>query len=82
MRKITLFLMLMVSMITTAYAQTIQRVEVALTTQEGLPGYVSSPHDHAVINPESQWDKGGVAALIDGDPNINLTINLVCVFIN
>ena len=69
MRKITLFLMLMVSMITTAYAQTIQRVEVALTTQEGLPGYVSSPHDHAVINPESQWDKGGVAALIDGDPN-------------
>ena len=56
-------------MITTAYAQTTQKVEVALTTQEGQPGYVSSPHDHAIINPNSQWDKGGVAALIDGDPN-------------
>ena len=50
-------------------AQTTQKVEINLTTTTGQPGYVSSPHDHAVINPNSQWDKGGVAALIDGDPN-------------
>ena len=52
-----------------AMAQTTQKVEINLTTTTGQPGYVSSPHDHAVINPNSQWDKGGVAALIDGDPN-------------
>ena len=50
-------------------AQTTQKVEINLTTTSGQPGYVSSPHDHAVINPNSQWDKGGVAALIDGNPN-------------
>ena len=47
-------------------AQTTQKVEINLTTTAGQPGYVSSPHDHAVINPDSPWDKGGVAALIDG----------------
>ena len=52
-----------------AMAQTTQKVEINLTTTTGQPGYVSSPHDHAVINPYSQSDKGGVAALIDGDPN-------------
>ena len=52
-----------------AMAQTTRKVEINLTTTTGQPGYVSSPHDHAVINPDSKWDKGGVAALIDGDPN-------------
>ncbi len=44
----------------------ITTTEVALTTEAGQPGYVSTPHDHAVINPNSQWDMGGIAALIDG----------------
>ena len=73
MRKITFFFALMVAMVTTAFAATpaeevtVTKTKVALTTKEGQPGYVSSPHDHAVINPTSQWDMGGVAALIDGD---------------
>ena len=65
MRKFTLFLMSLFLTVG-AMAQTTQKVEVALTTTAGEPGYVSSPHDHAVINPDSPWDKGGVAALIDG----------------
>ena len=75
MRKFTFFLALMVAMVTTAFAAapedavTVVKTEVALTTVAGQPGYVSSPHDHAVINPNSPWDKGGVAALIDGDVN-------------
>ena len=68
MRKFTLFLMSLFLSVG-AMAQTTQKVEINLTTTTGQPGYVSSPHDHAVINPNSQWDKGGVAALIDGDPN-------------
>ena len=64
MRKITLFLMLMVAIVTTAFSQT----KIELTTEAGQPGYISTPHDHAVINPDSKWDKGGIAALIDGDP--------------
>ena len=47
--------------------ETIQ--EINLTTEAGLPGYISSPHDHAVINPTSPWDQGGVAAMIDDDVN-------------
>ena len=68
MRKFTLFLMSLFLSVG-AMAQTTQKVEINLTTIAGQPGYVSSPHDHAVINPNSQSDKGGVAALIDGDPN-------------
>ena len=68
MRKITLILSLMVAMVTTVMAQE-TKTKVALTTEEGQPGYISSPHDHAVINPSSPWDKGGVAAMIDGDVN-------------
>ena len=66
MRKFTLFFMSLFLTVG-AMAQTTQKVEVVLTTTAGQPGYVSSPHDHAVINPNSQWDKGGVAALIDGN---------------
>ena len=65
MRKFTLFLMSLFLSVG-AMAQTTQKVEINLTTKAGQPGYVSSPHDHAVINPDSEWDKGGVAALIDG----------------
>ena len=43
--------------------------EINLTTEAGLPGYISSPHDHAVINPTSPWDQGGVVAMIDNDLN-------------
>ena len=68
MRKFTLFLMSLFLTVG-AMAQTTQKIEIDLTTTAGNPGYVSSPHDHAVINPDSPWDKGGVAALIDGDPN-------------
>ena len=45
------------------------RQEINLTTEAGLPGYISSPHDHAVINPTSPSDQGGVAAMIDDDVN-------------
>ena len=65
MKKFTLFFMSLFLTVG-AMAQTTQKVEIDLTTTAGQPGYVSSPHDHAVINPNSQWDKGGVAALIDG----------------
>ena len=65
MRKFTLFFMSLFLSVG-AMAQATQKVEINLTTTAGQPGYVSSPHDHAVINPDSEWDKGGVAALIDG----------------
>ena len=68
MRKFTLFLVSLFLSVG-AMAQTTQKVEIALTTTAGQPGYISSPHDHAVINPTSQWDKGGIAALIDNNPS-------------
>ena len=71
MRKFTLFLsLLFVAVMATMAATddaTLTKREVVLTTEAGMPGYISSPHDHALINPNSEWDQGGVAAMIDGD---------------
>ena len=75
MRKFTFFLALMVAMVTTAFAvtpedaATVVETKIALTTEAGQPGYISSPHDHAVINAGAEWDQDGIAALIDGDVN-------------
>lgn len=68
MKKFTLILSLMIAMATSAMAQ-VTKTKVDLTIEAGQPGYISSPHDHALINPNSPWDQGGVAAMIDGDVN-------------
>ena len=73
MRKITLFLALMVAMVTTAFAATpaeevtVTKTKVALTTVEGQPGYVSCPQEHNALNP-GNLDGDGVYGMLDGDP--------------
>ena len=66
MRKITLILSLMVAMATTVMAQE-TKTKVALTTEEGQPGYVYCPQEHNALNPESP-DGDGVYGMLDGDP--------------